>query len=131
MIQQYNFLKYHILKYDKGNIVEFARVKFCMNRGYTFLTSRHDKVAVIAIVNEIHIQLPGVKNKGRTGDVAVRINKHTDYTPRNHSYASITLIFLSLMYSVRVSLKAMSVKLSHCRRFEASINADVSRLKVL
>lgn len=36
-----------------GTVVEFAGVKFGMNRGFIFITSRHDKAAVKSLVKTI------------------------------------------------------------------------------
>lgn len=37
----------------KSAIVEFANVKFGMNRGFTFITSRHDKDAINLLVSKV------------------------------------------------------------------------------
>lgn len=45
------------VKYNNGKfenaIIEFASVKFCMNKGFLFLTSRQDKQAIDSLVNHI------------------------------------------------------------------------------
>lgn len=36
-----------------GAVIEFAGVKFCLNRSFVFITSQHDKETIHALVNEI------------------------------------------------------------------------------
>ena len=44
--------KYNNEKFENA-IIEFAGVKFCMNKGFLFLTSRQDKQAIDSLVNHI------------------------------------------------------------------------------
>lgn len=64
-------LKCDTVKYNNGKfenaIIEFAGVKFGMNKGFLFLTSRQDKQAIDSLVNHIsrYYGEPSIDDEGK------------------------------------------------------------------